>query len=75
MIHLSGVTKQYGNKILYKNGSLQINPGEKIGLVGPNGAGKTTIFRIISGERLIDRGALTKSDRLLIGYFYKILKK
>ncbi len=69
MIHLSGVTKQYGNKILYKNGSLQINPGEKIGLVGPNGAGKTTIFRIISGEEGIDQGALTKSDRLLIGYF------
>ncbi len=69
MIHLSGVTKQYGNKILYKNGSFQINASDRIGLVGPNGAGKTTIFRIITGEEGIDQGAISKPDKLSIGYF------
>ena len=69
MIHLSNITKQQGNKILYRNGSFQINAGEKIGLVGPNGAGKTTIFRIITGEEGIDEGTVSKSDRTVIGYF------
>ncbi|QDK37279.1 ABC-F family ATP-binding cassette domain-containing protein [Bdellovibrio sp. NC01] len=69
MIHLSNISKQQGNKILYRNGSFQINAGEKIGLVGPNGAGKTTIFRIIMGEEGIDGGTISKSDRTVIGYF------
>ncbi|MFS4460464.1 ABC-F family ATP-binding cassette domain-containing protein [Bdellovibrio sp. HCB2-146] len=69
MIHLSNISKQHGNKILYKNGSFQINAGEKIGLVGPNGAGKTTIFRIITGEEGIDGGTISKSDRTVVGYF------
>lgn len=69
MIHLSNITKQQGNKVLYRNGSFQINSGEKIGLVGPNGAGKTTIFRIIMGEEGIDGGTISKSDRTVIGYF------
>ena len=69
MIHLSNISKQYGSKILYRNGSFQINAGEKIGLVGPNGAGKTTIFRIITGEEGFDQGQLSKSDRTVIGYF------
>ncbi len=69
MIHLSGITKQYGNKILYRNGSFQINDGEKIGLVGPNGAGKTTIFRIITNEEGFDQGSVSKSDKLTVGYF------
>ncbi|UOF02495.1 ABC-F family ATP-binding cassette domain-containing protein [Bdellovibrio reynosensis] len=69
MIHLSNISKQHGNKILYKNGSFQINAGEKIGLVGPNGAGKTTIFRIITGEEGVDGGTISKSDRTVIGYF------
>lgn len=69
MIHLSNISKQHGNKILYRNGSFQINAGEKIGLVGPNGAGKTTIFRVITGEEGIDGGTISKSDRTVIGYF------
>lgn len=69
MIHISGVTKNYGNKTLYRNGSFQINAGEKIGLVGPNGAGKTTIFRLITGEERPDEGAISKSDKLKVGYF------
>lgn len=69
MIAFNGVTKQYGNRILYQNGSFQINPGDKIGLVGPNGAGKTTVFRLIMGEEGIDQGSVSKPDKVKIGYF------
>ena len=69
MIHLSGVKKQYGTRILYKDSSFQVRPGDKIGLVGPNGAGKTTIFRIIVGEEHVDEGSVSIPESLVIGYF------
>ena len=54
MIAFSGINKQYGRQVLFVDASLQINPGEKIGLVGPNGSGKTTLFRMIVGEEQAD---------------------
>lgn len=69
MIHVSGITKNYGSKTLFKNAGFQINAGEKIGLVGPNGNGKTTLFRIIMGEEGVETGAVSKPDKCVIGYF------
>jgi ATP-binding cassette subfamily F protein 3 len=69
MIHLSGIAKSYGDHVLYKNGSFQVRPGDKIGLVGPNGAGKTTIFRVIVREESVDSGTINIADRTVIGYF------
>lgn len=69
MINVANISKHYGNKVLYKGGSFQLNPGEKAGLVGPNGAGKTTIFRLITGEERPDEGQIAKSDKLVVGYF------
>lgn len=69
MIHLVNITKQYGEKVLFKDAGFQVRPNDKIGLVGPNGAGKTTIFRIITGEEGVDAGEVSRSDRLVIGYF------
>jgi ATP-binding cassette subfamily F protein 3 len=69
MVAFNSVTKQVGTKILYANGSFQINPGDKIGLVGSNGAGKTTIFRLIMGEESPDQGTISKPERIRIGYF------
>ncbi|MCB0366967.1 MAG: ABC-F family ATP-binding cassette domain-containing protein [Bdellovibrionaceae bacterium] len=69
MVHASNISKHYGPKVLYREGSFQINPGDKVGLVGPNGAGKTTIFRLITGEESPDEGQITKPDRITVGYF------
>src|SRR5882762_1291394 len=69
MISLSNVTKQYGGRVLYKDSSVQINPGEKVGLVGPNGAGKTTVFRLIAGEEQADDGGIERPRKLTLGYF------
>src|SRR4051812_39962837 len=69
MIHLTNISKQYGSRVLFKNASFQVRPGDKIGLVGPNGAGKTTIFRLITREENPDQGELNIADRLIVGYF------
>ena len=69
MINVANISKHYGNKVLYKDASFQLNPGEKAGLVGPNGAGKTTIFRIITGDEGVDQGHVAKPEKTVVGYF------
>jgi ATP-binding cassette subfamily F protein 3 len=69
MISFNSVSKQFGPKILFKNASFQINPGEKIGLVGPNGNGKTTVFRMIVNDESWDHGTISKPDKIRIGFF------
>ena len=74
MIQVSGITKQFGNKILYKDGSFQINKGEKIGLVGSNGSGKTTILRFIAKEEVPDQGEVLVPEKIVVGYFSQNLE-
>jgi len=69
MIHFSGISKQYGPQILFRDASFQILPGSRSGLVGPNGAGKTSIFRLIVGEEEFDTGEITKARNIVCGYF------
>ena len=69
MIHFSGISKQHGPQILFRDASFQILPGSRCGLVGPNGAGKTSIFRLIVGEEEFDAGEITKARHLVCGYF------
>ena len=69
MIHFSGISKQHGPQILFRDASFQILPGSRSGLVGPNGAGKTSIFRLIMGEEEFDAGEITKARNVVCGYF------
>jgi ATP-binding cassette subfamily F protein 3 len=69
MVHLTNITRQHGNHILFQNASFQITAGSRIGLVGPNGAGKSTIFRLITGEEQLDGGEISCSRKTVIGYF------
>jgi ATP-binding cassette subfamily F protein 3 len=69
MIHFSGISKQYGPQVLFRDASFQILPGSRSGLVGPNGAGKTSIFRLIMGEEAFDAGEITKARSIVCGYF------
>ncbi len=69
MIHLTKISKQYGDQILFKNAGMQILPGARMGLVGPNGAGKTTIFHLITGVESPDEGDISCSKKTKIGYF------
>jgi ATPase subunit of ABC transporter with duplicated ATPase domains len=69
LINLNNISKRYGRQILFVETSLQLNTGEKVGLVGPNGAGKTTVFRLITGEEEPDEGLVSVPRRTTIGYF------
>jgi ATP-binding cassette subfamily F protein 3 len=67
LFRLSDVHKSYGAQDVLRGTSLQINPGEHVGLVGRNGAGKTTIFRLISGEESPDSGDVVRAKGLRLG--------
>jgi ATPase subunit of ABC transporter with duplicated ATPase domains len=69
MIALQGVAKHYGRQALLIDASLQLNPGEKVGLVGQNGSGKTTLFRLLVGEEHPDLGQVVVPKRAVLGYF------
>ncbi|HEY7784042.1 MAG TPA: ABC-F family ATP-binding cassette domain-containing protein, partial [Pyrinomonadaceae bacterium] len=67
LFRLSDVYKSYGTQDVLRGASLQINPGEHVGLVGRNGAGKTTVFRLVSGEESADRGDVVRARGVRLG--------
>ena len=67
LFRLSEVQKSYGTHDILRGVSLQVNPGEHVGLVGRNGAGKTTIFRLVSGEESPDSGDVVRARGVRLG--------
>lgn len=67
LFRLSEVHKSYGTQDVLRGTSLQINPGEHVGLVGRNGAGKSTIFRLVRAEESADKGEVVKTRGLSLG--------
>ncbi len=59
MLSIESIVKGYGDQMLLEEASLQINPGERIGLVGRNGHGKTTLLNMIAGIDPPDDGRIT----------------
>jgi ATP-binding cassette subfamily F protein 3 len=59
MLTLSQVTKSFGGRVLFEDASLQLNRGDRIGLVGPNGAGKSTLLSVILGSEPPDSGSVS----------------
>ena len=68
MLTLSHLSKRFGPKILFREVSLRMARGEKMGLVGPNGAGKTTLLSILLGESESDEGKIEWERGTRIGY-------
>ena len=67
LFRLSEVHKSYGVQDVLRGASLQINPGEHVGLVGRNGAGKSTIFRLVRGDETADRGDVVRARGVKLG--------
>jgi ATP-binding cassette subfamily F protein 3 len=68
MLTVSNVTKAFGGRTLFRGASLQVNRGDRIGLVGPNGAGKSTLFSLILGEAAPDEGRVALERGVTLGY-------
>jgi len=68
MIIINNLSKNYGKKTLFEGISLNINKGEKIGLIGPNGSGKSTLFSLILGEVEPSSGDIRLNKGIHIGY-------
>jgi ATP-binding cassette ChvD family protein len=68
VIRAEGISKAYGDNLLYENLTLDIPPGAIVGIIGPNGAGKTTLFRMIVGQEKPDSGTLTVGGTVKLAY-------
>src|SRR5262245_25265244 len=68
MLTLSAVSKSYAGRTLFRDVSLQLNRGDRIGLVGANGAGKTTLFSLILGEASPDMGNISMERGITFGF-------
>lgn len=68
MLGINNIRLQYNDRLIFKDVSFLINPGEKIGLVGSNGAGKSTLLKTITGEVRPDGGNVSQPRDFAIGY-------
>src|SRR5687767_15733152 len=68
MLTISAVAKGYGGLTLFHDATLQVNRGDRIGLVGPNGAGKSTLFGLILGEESEDEGSIVFQRGISVGF-------
>ena len=68
VIEALGVSKAYGDKLLYENLEFNLPQAGIVGIIGPNGAGKTTIFKMIMGEENADKGNFNVGSTAKIAY-------
>jgi ATP-binding cassette subfamily F protein 3 len=68
MLTLSEVSKSFGGRTLFADVSIQVNRGDRIGLVGPNGAGKSTLFSLILQKDSPDTGTISFQRNVTLGF-------
>ena len=74
VIEAHGVSKAYGDKLLYENLELTLPPAGIVGIIGPNGAGKTTLFKLITGEEKPDSGTFKIGETVKLAYVDQLHK-
>ena len=68
MLTVSQLSKSFAGRALFDDVSLQVNRGDRIGLVGPNGAGKSTLFALLLGDVSPDNGTIAIEKNATIGF-------
>ena len=68
MLTVSKLSKSFAGRALFDDVSLQVNRGDRIGLVGPNGAGKSTLFALLLGDVSPDKGTIAIEKNATIGF-------
>src|SRR3989338_7590955 len=68
MLSIQNLYKSHGSQVLFEGATLQMSPGERLGLVGRNGHGKTTLFRLLLGEEEPDSGTISIPRNYRLGH-------
>ncbi|MDX5477061.1 MAG: energy-dependent translational throttle protein EttA, partial [Cyclobacteriaceae bacterium] len=68
VIEVNGVSKAYGDKLLFENLSFSLPQGGIVGIIGPNGAGKSTLFKLITGQEKPDAGHFEIGETVKLAY-------
>ena len=68
MLSATGLTKRFGDRVLFQDASLRLLPGRRQALVGGNGTGKTTLIEILLGQQQPDSGDVSRPRELRVGY-------
>src|SRR3954464_11383455 len=68
VIEANGLSKAYGDKLLFDDLTFSLPPGGIVGVIGPNGAGKTTLFKLITGAEQPDSGSIRIGETVKLGY-------
>ena len=68
VINAEGVSKAFGDKLLFEDLEFMLPPNGIVGIIGPNGAGKTTLFRMIMGMEQADKGTFAVGETVRVGY-------
>ncbi|MFO1407036.1 MAG: energy-dependent translational throttle protein EttA [Steroidobacteraceae bacterium] len=68
VVEAKGLSKAYGEKILFENLNFNLPQGGIVGIIGPNGAGKTTLFRILTGQESADSGEIRIGPSVQLAY-------
>lgn len=68
VINAEGVSKAFGEKLLFEDLNFMLPPNGIVGIIGPNGAGKTTLFRLIMGIEQADKGKFEVGETVKVGY-------
>ncbi|MBH0201952.1 MAG: energy-dependent translational throttle protein EttA [Nitrospira sp.] len=68
VIEANGISKAFGDNVLYENVNFSLPKGGIVGVVGPNGAGKTTMFKMIIGKEKPDAGTIKVGETVKLGY-------
>ena len=68
VVEAKGISKAFGENVLYENVEFSLPKGGIVGVIGPNGAGKTTMFRMIIGKEKPDTGTIRIGETVKLGY-------
>ncbi|MBI4553454.1 MAG: ABC-F type ribosomal protection protein [Candidatus Latescibacteria bacterium] len=69
VVHATGLTKGFGQKILFADAAFYITGGQRVAVIGRNGAGKTTLLRVLLGHLPPDTGEVRFGRRVQVGYY------
>ncbi|WP_420643700.1 ABC-F family ATP-binding cassette domain-containing protein [Candidatus Leptofilum sp.] len=69
VLEASNLSKRYGRLTLFQNLNLQLDPGDRIGIIGPNGTGKSTLLDILAGKTASDSGEVRWGETVELGYY------